>query len=331
MNKTIQLSNGNGGKENNQLIKEVFFKAFSNDILAKSEDGAVLEDGIVFSTDSFTVSPLFFAGGDIGKLSICGTCNDLAMMGAKPKYLSVGFIIEEGLDVNILETISQSMKKELEINGAIIVSGDTKVVPKGAVDKLFINTSGIGQIECEGISCQNISVGDIILVSRDIARHGACIFAAREGIELSSDIKSDCASLYPLVKALIDSGIKPKSLRDATRGGVAAVLNEWATSSDICIEVEENAIPLSDEVKGICEILGFDPMVLANEGTFVLAVKPNDAQKALELLRKFEISTNAAIIGKATDTMKQKVILNSNYGTKKPLDMPSGEILPRIC
>ncbi len=331
MNKTIQLSNGNGGKENNQLIKEVFFKAFSNDILAKSEDGAVLEDGIVFSTDSFTVSPLFFAGGDIGKLSICGTCNDLAMMGAKPKYLSVGFIIEEGLDVNILETISQSMKKELEINGAIVVSGDTKVVPKGAVDKLFINTSGIGKIECEGISCQNISVGDIILVSRDIARHGACIFAAREGIELSSDIKSDCASLYPLVKALIDSGIKPKALRDATRGGVAAVLNEWATSSDICIEVEENAIPLSDEVKGICEILGFDPMVLANEGTFVLAVEPNDAQKALELLRKFEISTNAAIIGKATDIMKQKVILNSNYGTKKPLDMPSGEILPRIC
>ncbi|MGE4457255.1 MAG: hydrogenase expression/formation protein HypE [Arcobacteraceae bacterium] len=331
MNKTIQLANGNGGKENNQLIQEVFFKAFANDILAKSEDGAVLEDGIVFSTDSFTVSPLFFAGGDIGKLSICGTCNDLAMMGAKPKYLSVGFIIEEGLDVAILETITESMKKELEINGAVIVSGDTKVVPKGSVDKLFINTSGIGKIECEGISCQNINEGDIILVSRDIARHGACIFAAREGIELSSDIKSDCASLYPLIKALIDSGIKPKALRDATRGGVAAVLNEWANSSDICIEVEENAIPISDEVKGICEILGFDPMILANEGTFVLAVSPNDAQKALELLRKFEICTNAAIIGKATNAMKKKVILNSNYGTKKPLDMPSGEILPRIC
>ena len=294
MSKTITLAHGNGGAENNELITKVFYKAFKNDILSKSEDAAVIQNGtLAFSTDSFTVSPLFFNGANIGKLAVCGTCNDLAMMGAKPKYLTCSVIIEEGFEIRELEKIVKSMKEELEVNGAIIVSGDTKVVPKGAVDKIFINTTGIGEILYKGISSNNITENDLILVSRDIGAHGATIFAAREGMDLETSLKSDCASLYPQVKALIDSGIKITALRDATRGGVSAVLNEWAKQSDICIEIEEEKIPICDEVKGICEILGFEAMSLANEGTFVLAIPNEDALKALEVLQTFEYSKTA--------------------------------------
>jgi len=332
MKKSIPLAAGNGGEENSELISKVFYKAFKNDILVKSEDAAILNNvssNIAMSTDSFTVTPLFFPGGDIGKLSICGTCNDLAMMGAKPKYLTVGFIIEEGFDLRELERIVRSMKKELEINEAIVVSGDTKVMPKGIIDKLIINTTGIGEIEYEGISSNNISEDDAILVSRDIGAHGATIFTAREGIELNSNLQSDCNSLYPTVKALIDAGIKITALRDATRGGISAVLNEWAKQSNICIEVEEDKIPVSPEVFGVCEMLGFEPAMLANEGTFCLAIKKQDATKALEILKEF--NKNAAIIGKVTNTHKQRVVLNSSYGTKRFLDVPTGELLPRIC
>ncbi len=225
-------------------------------------------ENLAFSTDSFTVSPLFFNGANIGKLAICGTCNDLAMMGAKPKYLTCSVIIEEGFEVEQLEIIVNSMKEELAKNEAIIVSGDTKVVPRGAVDKIFINTTGIGEILYSGISSNSITEDDLILVSRDIGAHGATIFTAREGMDMHSNLKSDCNSLYPLVKALIDASIKITALRDATRGGVSAVLNEWAKQSNICIEVEEEQIPVSDEVKGICEMLGFEATNLANEGTF---------------------------------------------------------------
>lgn len=332
MIKTIILAHGNGGQENNELIKEVFYKAFKNEVLEKSEDAAIIEDGkLAFSTDSFTVSPLFFAGADIGKLAICGTCNDLAMMGAKPKYLTCSVIIEEGFELDKLEIIVNSMKDELSKNGAIIVSGDTKVVPKGAVDKIFINTTGIGEVLYSGISSNNISEDDLILVSRDIGTHGATIFTAREGIDISSNLKSDCASLFPLVKALIDNKIKITALRDATRGGVSAVLNEWAKQSNICIEVEEESIPVSDEVKGVCEILGFEATNLANEGTFVLAIKKDDAKKAIEILQSFDDAKNASIIGKVTQQYPEKVILNSSWGTKRFLDTPSGELLPRIC
>ncbi len=332
MKKSIPLAAGNGGEENSELISKVFYKYFKNDILVKSEDAAVLNIApgkIAMSTDSFTVTPLFFPGGDIGKLSICGTCNDLAMMGAKPKFLTVGFIIEEGFDLRELERIVRSMKKELEVNGAMVVSGDTKVMPKGTIDKLIINTTGIGEIEYEGISSNKISQDDVILVSRDIGAHGATIFTAREGIELNSDLQSDCNSLYPTVKALIDADIKITALRDATRGGVSAVLNEWAKQSDICIEIEEESIPVSAEVFGVCEMLGFEPAMLANEGTFCLAIKKQDATKALEILKEF--NKNAAIIGKVTNTHKQRVVLNSSYGTKRFLDAPTGELLPRIC
>lgn len=331
MRKSVALAAGNGGEENSELISGVFYKHFQNDILLKSEDAAVLEVGskVAMSTDSFTVSPLFFPGGDIGKLAICGTCNDLAMMGAKPKYITVGFVIEEGFDYRELEKIVRSMKKELEINEALVVSGDTKVMPKGTIDKLIINTTGIGEIEKEGISSNNISKEDAILISRDIGAHGATIFTAREGIELSSDLKSDCASLYPTVKALIEAGVEITAMRDATRGGVAAVLNEWAKQSDVCIEIAEDAVPVSPEVFGVCEMLGFEASMLANEGTFCLAIKQKDAQKALEVLQKF--NQNARIIGKVTDEHKQRVVLQSGYGTKRFLDTPTGELLPRIC
>jgi hydrogenase expression/formation protein HypE len=331
MQKNITLSMGNGGVENNDLIKNVFYKYFKNDILSKSEDSAILNIGgnIAVSTDSFTVSPIFFSGGDIGKLSICGTCNDLAMMGAKPRYLAIGIIIEEGFSIKELKTIVKSMQKELEVNDALIISGDTKVMPKGTIDKIIINTTGIGEVQYSGISSNNISTDDIILVSRDIGSHGATIFCAREDIELQTDLKSDCASLYSIVEQLISNNISITALRDATRGGVGAVLNEWARQSDVCIEVDEDSIPISNEVQGICEMLGFEATSLANEGTFCLSIKKHDAQKALDILKQF--NQNASIIAKVTNKQNQKVILNSNYGTSRYLDMPSGELLPRIC
>ncbi|MBU4024571.1 hydrogenase expression/formation protein HypE, partial [bacterium] len=275
--------------------------------------------------------PLFFAGADIGKLAVCGTCNDLAMMGAKPKYLTCSVIIEEGFEVVELERIVASMKIELEVNAAIVVSGDTKVVPKGSVDKIFINTTGIGEVLKKGISSNNITEEDVILVNRDIGAHGATIFAAREGMEMSSALKSDCNSLFPQVKALLDAGINITAMRDATRGGVSAVLNEWAKQSNICIEVEEEKIPVSDEVKGICEMLGFEATALANEGTFVLAVKREDAQRAVEILQNFEFCSSATVIGQVTQTHLKKVVLKSAWGTSRFLETPTGELLPRIC
>lgn len=330
--KTVTLAHGNGGAENQELISKVFYRAFKNDILTKSEDAAVIENGtLAFTTDSFTVSPIFFNGADIGKLAICGTCNDLAMMGAKPKYLTCSVIIEEGFEIKDLEKIVKSMKDELEVNGAIIVSGDTKVVPKGAVDKIFINTTGIGEILYKGISSNNVSENDLILVSRDIGAHGATIFASREGMDMDTSLKSDCASLFPQVKALIDANIKITALRDATRGGVSAVLNEWAKQSNVCIEIEEEKIPVCDEVKGICEMLGFESLSLANEGTFVLAIAQEDAQKAIDVLHTFENAKNATIIGKVTQQYEKRVVLNSAWGTKRFLELPTGELLPRIC
>jgi hydrogenase expression/formation protein HypE len=330
MTKTITLAQGNGGEENNELIKKVFYKAFKNEILERSEDAAVIGN-LAMTTDSFTVSPLFFAGADIGKLAVCGTCNDLAMMGAKPKYLTCSVIIEEGFEVESLERIVESMRHELAINGAVVVSGDTKVVPKGSVDKIFINTTGLGEIVQAGISSNNVSEEDVILINRDIGCHGATIFAAREGMEMSSTLKSDCNSLYPQVKALMDAGLKITAMRDATRGGVAAVLNEWARQSNVCIEVEEEKIPISDEVKGICEMLGFEATALANEGTFVLAIHKDHAQKALEILKSFEVCAMASVVGEVTQKYPQKVILKSPWGTSRFLETPNGELLPRIC
>jgi hydrogenase expression/formation protein HypE len=251
------------------------------------------------------------------------------MMGARPTYLTCSVIIEEGLPTRTLEKIVRSMKRELDLNGAIIVSGDTKVVPKGSVDKLFINTTGVGSVERSGISSHNLKEGIQILVSRDVGTHGATIFAAREGIELSSNVQSDCAPLWPQVAELIEAGIVPVAMRDATRGGVAAVLNEWAKTSEVCVEIDEEAIPVQPEVKGICELLGFEAVNLANEGTFVLAVTDDQAEAALEILRGRHPS--AAILGSVTQQYPGRVILNSSWGTKRFLDLPTGELLPRIC
>ena len=332
MQDKITLAMGNGGQENNELISKIFYKAFQNDVLNKSEDSAILKldsSKVAMSTDSFTVSPIFFNGGDIGKLSICGTCNDLAMMGAKPKFLTCSVMIEEGFDIEKLERIVESMRKELEVNEALIVSGDTKVVPRGAVDKIFINTTGIGEIFYDGISAHKLEEGMSILVSRDVGAHGATIFIAREGMEIESDLKTDCESLYPQIKALVDAKVDIVATRDATRGGVAAVLNEWAKASKVCIEIEEQSVPVCDEVNGVCELLGFEALNLANEGTFVLCVPSKDEQKALEVLKTFYNS--ASIVGKVSKLHLEKVVLNSPWGTKRFLDMPSGELLPRIC
>lgn len=330
MQKVVTLSMGNGGLENRELLERFIFRHLGNDILKNAEDGTLLGEieNLVFTTDSFTINPIFFKGGDIGKLSIAGACNDLAMMGAEPKFLSLSFIIEEGFGLRDFERILRSMKKELLLNGAVVVTGDTKVVPKGACDKIYINISAIGN-RLANFSQKNIKDGDKVLLSGDIARHGATIFASREGIELENEIESDCKSLWPVIKTLIDEKVFVKALRDATRGGVAAVLNEWAKDENLCFEIEEAKVNISLEVKGICEILGFEPFVLANEGTFVCVVDRRDEKKALEILKSF--NENASIIGEVTTEYRGRVILKTEWKTRRFLDMPSGEILPRIC
>ena len=323
----ITLAYGGGGEETNKLIKDIFYKNFSNEILESAEDSAIIDlnGKTAFTTDSFTIDPIFFKGGNIGKLSIAGTCNDLAMMGAKPKFLSAGFIIEEGFEFSDLEKIVESMSNELSKIGAKIVCGDTKVVPKGAVDKIFINTTGIGEVIKDNISAHNLKPSDKILVSRDIGRHGSVVLAKRFGVD--SEIESDCKVLWDEVKALIDAGIEIKAMRDATRGGLSAVLKEWAEASEVGIEIEEEKIPISDEVLGLCEIFGFEPMDLANEGTFIVAVDNKASQKALEILKNFNPS--ASIIGEVVEG--KRVILKTEYGSKRYIDLPKCELLPRIC
>lgn len=331
--RSVQLSHGGGGEETNSLIHDLFYRHFGNEILIKAEDAAVLqvEKKIAFTTDSFTVSPLFFNGGDIGKLAVAGTVNDLAMMGARPLYLSAAFMIEEGFAFEELEQIVISMAKELEKSGAKIVCGDTKVVPRGSVDKLFINTAGIGEIVREDISALNLHEGDVIIASRDIGRHGATVLMAREGLDVMSDLKSDCETLWPAVEALVEGNISISAMRDATRGGLSAVLNEWARSSDVCLEIEESAVNISDEVRGICEMFGFEAMDFANEGTFILAVAPMHAAFAIDILQRFDFCRDAAVIGRVTRQNDGRVVLFSSYGSRRFLDLPKGELLPRIC
>lgn len=331
--KAVQLSHGGGGKEMNHLIKDLFFKAFDNPILRNEEDAAVLHfnGDVAFTTDSFTVAPLFFSGGDIGKLSIAGTVNDLAMMAAEPQYLSCSFIIEEGFEIAKLKTIVESMANELKQSGARIVCGDTKVVPRGCADGLFINTTGVGRVLKKGISVNSVTDDDVIIVSRDIGRHGAAILMAREGLTLDSDLTSDCATLWPIVEQLIAANIEIHAMRDATRGGLSAVLNEWAMASDVEINVKEQAIPVCDEVRGLCELYGFEPFDLANEGTFILAVPRDSADATLEIMKRFCHCEHAAIIGEVNQNRRGKVILNTPWGSTRYLDLPQGELLPRIC
>lgn len=330
MNDLVTLAHGGGGEEMEWLIQNVIFDIFSNQTLQEANDSALLNlnGDCAFSTDSFVVSPIFFSGGDIGKIAACGTINDIAMMGAKPLYLSCSLIIEEGLKIDELRKILISMKQICTKAGVQIVCGDTKVVPRGKCDKIFINTAGIGKIKVSGIGLHSLKDNVDILVSGDIGRHGAVILAAREGFETSVNLKSDCAPLNDIVLNLLDSGIKPLAMRDATRGGVSAVLNEWHKASNLGIVIKESNISISDEVRGICEIFGFEPLELANEGTFILAVSKEQSKNALSILQDF--NPNAAIIGEITSKRKA-VILESIYGTQRFLEAPKGELLPRIC
>jgi len=329
----ILLSHGGGGEETQKLIKKLFFKYFSNPILEKMEDASVVEvDGkIAFTTDSFTVSPIFFKGGNIGKLAVAGTVNDLAVTGAKPLYMSCSFIIEEGLPFEELEEIVKSMAEEMEKSGAKIITGDTKVVPKGSADRIFINTTGIGKVIYDGLSASNLQEGDLILVSGTIGDHGACIMSQREGIDMEGDLSSDCASLWDMVESLINARIKIKAMRDPTRGGMSAVLNEWADQSKIGIEIEEDKIPVKEQVQGLCELLGLDPLSLANEGKLIIAVSPEEGEKTLQTLKNHPLGKDAQIIGKVIKDHPKKVILKSPYGSKRILEPPAGELLPRIC
>ncbi len=344
------LSHGGGGEEMNSLINETIFRIFDNEILRESNDSAILNFSdscadekssdsanltpkfngkLAFSTDSFVVTPIFFSGGDIGKIAACGTINDLAMVCAEAKYLSCALIVEEGLELAELERVLGSLAAVARENGVRIVCGDTKVVPRGKCDKIFINTSGIGKIICEGVELKSLRTGAKILISGDVGRHGAVVLASREELDLQSELKSDCKALVGVVKALIEGGVKPLCMRDATRGGLSAVLNEWAKFSGLDILVREEDIKVSDEVTGVCELFGFEPYELANEGTFVLAVDEKDEERALEILRKFD--ANAALIGEILGAANGRVILQNAYGSKRFLEAPKGELLPRIC
>ncbi|WP_096022919.1 hydrogenase expression/formation protein HypE [Campylobacter lanienae] len=326
--KKILLAHGGGGQEMNELINGLIFRIFDNEILAQSNDSAILNlsGKIAFSTDSFVVSPTKFPGGDIGKIAVCGTINDLAMVGAKPRYISCALIIEEGLGIDELKEILNSMKSTADEAGVSIVCGDTKVVSKGSCDKIFINTSGIGEIIKES-RVGNLKSGAKILLSGDVGRHGAVILANRN--ELNLDLRSDCKPLNNVVEALLNANIAPLAMRDATRGGLSAVLNEWAKACGRDIKISEESIAVSDEVMGICEILGFEPYELANEGTFVLAVEPQDEMKALEILKKFDPKSNS--IGEILDSNKANVIIQNSYGASRFMEPPKGELLPRIC
>lgn len=326
--KKILLAHGGGGQEMNELINGLIFRIFDNEILAQGNDSAILNlsGKIAFSTDSFVVSPTKFPGGDIGKIAVCGTINDLAMVGAKPRYISCALIIEEGLGIDELKEILNSMKSTADEAGVSIVCGDTKVVSKGSCDKIFINTSGIGEIIKES-RVENLKSGAKILLSGDVGRHGAVILANRN--ELNLDLQSDCKPLNNVVEALLNANIAPLAMRDATRGGLSAVLNEWAKACGRDIKISEDSIAVSDEVMGICEILGFEPYELANEGTFVLAIDPKDEIKALEILREFD--SNANTIGEILDSNKGNVIIQNSYGASRFMEPPKGELLPRIC
>lgn len=331
-NNTITLSHGSGGKDSAELMEKVFAKHFSNEILDKMEDGAVLEIGhsrLVTSTDSFVVTPVEFKGGDIGKLSVCGTVNDLLMMGAIPKYLTCGFIIEEGLEIEKLERIVKSTAKTAKEAGVMIVAGDTKVIDKGGSESgLLINTTGIGALpEDRNISAANCIDGDAVIVTGNLGDHHACILSARMNIE--NDIKSDCAILSPITNPLYEKGIDVHTMRDITRGGLGTVLNEIADSSDVSIEISEERIPVDMEVKGFCGIMGLDPLYMGNEGKMIVIVKGSDGDKALDIIRSTELGKDASIIGYAKSG--RGVFSKTKIGGTRKIDLLYGEGLPRIC
>lgn len=329
----VTLAHGSGGEAMSRLIHELFYEAFDNPVLRQADDAAVfdLPSPLAMTTDSFVVSPLFFPGGNIGTLAACGTVNDLAMMGAEPKYLSCGFILEEGFSLTELRTIVESMAHELRAIGARIITGDTKVVPRGHGGGVYINTTGIGSVRYAGLGTATLRAGDALIVSGPIGDHGATIYTCREEIAMQSALRSDCATLWPVVAKLIDAKLSIRAMRDATRGGLAAVLHEWAAASNLSAAIEPHTIPVRPEVQGLCELLGFEPWHLANEGTFVLAVPASEVDAILQVLHQQTCCTQAACIGTLQPEHPGKVILKSEWGTKRLMEPPGGELLPRIC
>ncbi|MEA1928040.1 MAG: hydrogenase expression/formation protein HypE [Candidatus Auribacterota bacterium] len=331
----ITLEDGSGGREARDLIEEIILPDFSNPHLTGLPDAAVippLKERLAFTTDSFVVSPLFFPGGDIGTLAICGTVNDLAVSGARPLYLTCSLIIEEGLEIETLKRVVSSMGKWAKRAGVSIVTGDTKVVEAGNADKLYINTSGIGILPDDlFLSPDRITIGDTVIVSGTIGDHGLAILAAREKLDISSQLFSDCAPLNNLTAAMLETGAKIKFMRDPTRGGLAAVLNELVDGRDLGIELIETAIPIRPKVRAALEILGLDPLALANEGKLCAIVAEDDADRLIKAMREDPIGSESRIIGRVVRDAAGMVILKTESGGRRIVDWPRGEPIPRIC
>ena len=335
MSDKILLSHGSGGVMMHKFINDTILQKFSNPILDKLNDQAIFDVGeyrLAFSTDSYVVDPIFFPGGNIGDLAVNGTINDLAMGGAKPLHLSVGFIIEEGLDMDDLKIIIESMAKSARDAGVTIVTGDTKVVPKGKADKIFINTSGIGIVP-KGInlSGDNARIGDKIIISGTIGDHGMAVLTKREGIAIEGNIKSDSMALNKLTGKMLNHTAQINCMRDPTRGGVATTLNEIAGQSGVGIIIYENMLPVNEGVKSACEILGFDPLYVANEGKLLAFVNPEVADGLLEVMRSTEEGKDSCIIGEVVKEYPKKVVMKTILGGSRIVNMLTGEQLPRIC
>lgn len=332
MDEIISLDYGSGGKKTARLIEKLIVPRLDNPALRELGDGAIVDGGekLVFSTDSFVVSPLFFPGGDIGKLSVCGTVNDLSMCGAEPKYLSCSFIIEEGFPFSQLERIVASMAAQCEKAGVQIVTGDTKVVEKGRGDGIYINTAGIGVLRHPGLSPGNIRPGDKVLVSGFVGDHGTAVMLARNQM-MQGEIASDCAALNGLTEAILTAAPGVRVLRDPTRGGVATTLNEFVEGTALGIELEEAWIPVRPQVQAACDMLGLDPLYCANEGKLLAVAAPADADKVLAAMKNHELGTDAAIIGEVTERYPGKLTLRTAFGGSRVLQKLSGAQLPRIC
>lgn len=336
----IDMSHGSGGKAMQKLIQDVFVSRFDNAYLAQGEDQArvslaslcELGDQLAFTTDSYVVDPLFFPGGDIGKLAVSGTVNDLAVGGATPLFLSCGIIMEEGLPIEVLEQVIDSMQAAANQAGVHIVTGDTKVVQKGACDQLFINTSGVGVIR-SGVNClaSSIKPGDCIIINGYLGDHGAAIVDARGELALQNKIESDCRPLNDLIGQVLDVCPQVRAMRDATRGGLATVVNEFSHACGWQIELDETALPVRDDVRGVCEILGLDPLYLANEGKVVMVVPKEDADKVLAAMASHPDGKHSAVIGHVTTQNRKRVTLKTLFGSQRIVDTLVGEQLPRIC
>jgi hydrogenase expression/formation protein HypE len=331
----IVMGHGSGGKLSHDLIAKAFVSSFSNDALNAGDDAGVVSvtnKRIAISTDSHVVTPLFFPGGDIGKLSVCGTVNDVAMMGADPKYLTAGFILEEGLEIDTLQRVIASMKQAADEAGIQIVSGDTKVVQRGKADGLYINTTGVGSI-ADGInvSGRNAKPGDVVIISGSIGDHGIAVLSARGELGFEADIQSDIAPLNHLIAKMIETSQNIHVLRDPTRGGLATTLNEIAKQSDVCITLNEKSIPVKPAVNAACEMLGFDPLYVANEGKLIAIVAKEDAEKILDVMRRTRYGEEAVIIGAVSETPKSRVLMKTAIGSSRIVDVLLGEMLPRIC